>query len=214
MQPLPAELLAEIRAYLAGLKQLDGQRARFEIVDGGVSGGSDAPHYILAYCGNAAEAYINVGYTLQRADLYLQGRGLGGLWLGLGKPDEKADRNGFAIAYAFGGTAVPARSGERDFKRLDITAIGDADNAVARAVRVAPSAMNSQPWRLRFTEGGVQIHYEGRGILKAILKRKMSKIDLGIATAHAELALEHAGTPPTSVTASSDGQTFSAALAY
>jgi hypothetical protein len=101
MSPLTADLLDDIKTYINGLKQLDGQKARFEIASDGVSGGSKAPHYILAYCEDSAAAYINVGFTLQKVDLYLQNKGLGSLWLGMAKPDDKEKKDGFAITLAF-----------------------------------------------------------------------------------------------------------------
>jgi hypothetical protein len=208
MTPLAAGVLDDITAYIGGVKQLDGQAARFEVAGGGVSGGSKAPHYVLAYCEDSTAAYINVGFTLQKVDLYLQSRGLGSWWLGMAKPDGKAEQNGCAILLAFGNTAVPLRSGENEYKRLDIHEISDTDTAVARAVRVAPSAMNSQPWMLNCKADSVVINYKGRGLMKGILKKKMSKIDVGIAAAHAELALIQGGGTVTSIVVKDSGKTF------
>jgi hypothetical protein len=193
LQPLSSELLDEIKAYIGSLQQLVDQKARFEIVSSGVSGGSKAPHYILAYCEDSTAAYINVGFVLQKVDLFLQCKGLGSLWLAMAKPDDKAQKNEFAIMLAFGNTSVPPRSGEKDFARLSIHEISDMDTAVAHAARVAPSAMNSQPWMLNFNTNNVVINYQGRGLMKAVLKKKLNKIDLGIAAAHVELALEYGG---------------------
>jgi hypothetical protein len=214
MNPLAAELLDDIKAYISGLKQLDRQKARFEIVSEGVSGGSKAPHYILAYCEDSTAAYVNVGYTLQKADLYLQSKGLGSLWLAMAKPDGKEEKNDFAIPLVFGNTSAPLRSSEKDFKRLSINEISDTDNAVAHAARVAPSAMNSQPWILNFKENSVLINYKGRGLAQGILKKKLNKIDLGIVTAHVELALVNDGKTVQSIKVNDSGKTLTVEVLF
>jgi hypothetical protein len=212
-QPLSSAQLDEINAYIGGVKQLDGQKARFEIVSS-VSGNNKAPHYILAYCEDSAAAYINVGYILQKVDLYAQSRGLGSWWIGMAKPGDKAAQHDFAIMLALGNTSVPPRSGEKDFTRLGIREISDTDNAVAHAARVAPSAVNTQPWMLNFKTDSVLINYKGRGLMKGILKKKMNKIDIGIVTAHVELALAHDGKTVKSITVHDSGKTFSVEVLF
>jgi hypothetical protein len=92
----------------------------------------------------------------------------------------------------FGKTTVPQRKVEQDFNRLPVNEISDADNAIAEAARLAPSAMNSQPWKLHFENGKVTISYFGRGMMKALLK-KLNKLDVGIVTRHVEVALLNEG---------------------
>lgn len=65
----------------------------------------------------------------------------------------------------------------------------------AALIRVAPSAMNMQPWRLR---------YEEPGTLAIAVKRAGQRLDLGIAVCHALLAM---GTTPVQYTLSEDGRT-------
>lgn len=192
-EPLTDNVLSDIKKHLSGLKQLDGQNAKFEVVSGCEIKNDKAPHYILAYCKNNAEAYINVGYCLQEMDLYIQSIGLGSLWLGTAKPKGEKENNDYCIMLAFGKTDVPFRKDIINFNRLEINKISNIDNNIAQAARLAPSAMNSQPWQLTFEEGKVLINYFGRGILKSILKKKFSKTDIGIITKHIELALIHNG---------------------
>jgi len=202
MTPLATEVLADIKMFLDGSNQIAGQKAWFEIVDAKAVTDDKAPHYIMAYCSAETSQYINVGYTLQNVDLYLQSKGLGSLWLGMAKPeDNEDDERGkdFCIMMAFGKTDVPQRESQDEFKRLAISKISDQDNAIAQAARLAPSAMNSQPWKLKFDSGKVTVEYCGRGLLKAMLKKKMNKIDLGIVTRHVELALQHDGKQVTGI---------------
>ena len=188
--------LNEIEKYISDIKQMGCHYARLEIVTDKEVRGS-APYYILAFSQENDSAYANVGYVLQKVDLYLQGRGLGSLYLGVKKPKKKADD--FCILMAFGNTDVPIRNGEHEFNRLPVKEISNVDNAVARAARFAPSANNSQPWRLTFGDGEVNIRYQGRGLTKLFL-RKLNMIDMGIVTRHVEEALINEGKNVDSIT--------------
>ena len=192
MTTLSDGVLAEIQLFINNVKQLDGQHARLEIVAADRVNNNIAPHYVLAYCKADDIAYINVGYVLQNVDLYLQSSGYGSLWLGMAKPNA-ADKDNFCIMLAFGKTNLPLRRGVHEFKRLPIGEISDTDSNPAQAVRLSPSAMNSQPWKLDFAENSATIRYFGRGVSGIMLKKKLSKIDLGIATRHIEIALQNEG---------------------
>ncbi len=212
-EPLDAEMLENIRQYVAETNQLTGQQARFEIVPAeAVNGGSNAPHYLLSYCADQSAAYANVGYILQKADLYMQSMGLGSGWFMSPKP--KNNSEDFCIALAFGNTAVPMRKNADEFKRLPVEKISQVDNAVARAVRLAPSAMNSQPWSLEFAEGKVIIRDLGRGAMRLILKNKLNKIDVGIAARHAVTALEQEDRIVTDITPRIAGKDFEIEILY
>jgi hypothetical protein len=90
----------------------------------------------------------------------------------------------------------------------------DIADPVSEAVRLAPSAMNSQPWKLEISAHNVKIKYFGRGLLKAVLKKKMSKIDIGIAARHAELALLNDGKKIKSITPYVDGNGFGSNITF
>lgn len=188
---LEKQTLEDILKCVSDSKQLDGQHARFEIASAeDVSGGS-APHYLLSYCDDSSAAYANVGYVLQKADLYIQSIGLGSGWFMGPKPINSSED--FCIALAFGNTDISMRKGIDEFKRLPLEKISAIDNAVARAVRLAPSAINSQPWKLEFEDKKVIVKDCGRGVMRVVLRNKLNKIDIGIATRHAVLALKQEG---------------------
>ena len=200
---MPDSELRALRDFIDGTNRLEGAAGRFEVV-GRDAVRAMAPHYALAYCDGSDAELANVGFVLENADLYLQSRGFGSLFLGMQKPVGGAGQ-GFEIMLAFGKTSVPARAGEGDFDRLPVGEVSGQDNAVARAARLAPSAMNSQPWRFEFGEGRVSIMYKGRGLKKLILRR-LNKIDLGIAARCAELALLDEGRSVTAVRAVNEGK--------
>ncbi|MDR0886089.1 MAG: hypothetical protein LBN22_07005 [Clostridiales Family XIII bacterium] len=210
--PLDGELIQDIEQYLNSIVQMSAQSATFKITSGDEVKGTAAPHCILACCKSVDAEYANVGYVLQKMDLYLQSMGLGSLWLGMAKPKEKLDD--FCILLAFGNTTAPKRTSESDFKRLKLSEISDTDNAVSRAVHIAPSAMNSQPWKLKFADGKVTLLLKPRGASQLILKTKLNKIDLGIGARHAVTALRNDGHEVISVIPKTDGKQFSIEILY
>ena len=60
----------------------------------------------------------------------------------------------------------------------------DWARAAVQAATVAPSAMNRQPWRFRFDDGGLVVGFDG-----ADTPRISKRLDCGIAMVHAELAM-------------------------
>lgn len=191
MTPLKPDILQSIRDCVSNAAQLTGQSARFELAYIGEVNGGNAPHYLLAYCDHSSAAYANAGFVLQLADLYIQSIGLGSGWFMNVKP--KLKREDFCIALAFGRTDTPLRNGSKDFNRAPVEAISPVNDTISQAVRLAPSSLNSQPWKLEFQKGSVLVHDAGHGIKRVLLKNKLNKIDVGIAARHAVLALEYTG---------------------
>jgi len=212
MTVLDSKALAEIRAFIDATNQLGGQSARLEIVTADKVKNDIAPYYILAHCEANDHAYMNVGYVLQNVDLYLQSNGYGSLWLGMAKPSESD--NDFCIMLAFGKTNVSPRKDISEFKRLPISDVSNEDNSISQAARLAPSAVNSQPWKLDFSDGKATVRYFGRGIMKLILKNKLSKIDLGIVTRHIEVALQNEGKTIKAITPITDKKGFAIEVTY
>lgn len=209
--PLGEAELVEIQNVLDSAKRLPGQTVRFEIANADKLKGVPSPHAVLAFSPDTDAALCNIGYTLQTLDLTLQRKGYGSLWMGMGKPaDPGAD---YRILLAFGRTDVPLRGGEADFKRKPVAEVSNEDNTIARAARLAPSAVNFQPWKLEFTPGSVSVRYNGTGIGK-LFAGKFQKIDIGILLKYVDLALEHEGKIVTGFTPSGMGKDFAVAVTY
>jgi nitroreductase len=209
--PLGEPELSEIREVLDRAERLPGQSARFEIANADALKGCAAPHAILAYGADDDLALTNIGYTLQSADLYLQSAGYGSLWMGMASP--KAPQKDYRILLAFGKTSVPLRASEGEFKRKRVSEIGNEDNAVARAARLAPSAANFQPWKLLFSEGKVTVE-SNPNIVGKLLASKWQPIDLGIVLKHVALALEHDGKIVTAFSPLTGGKAFAVEVRY
>lgn len=121
-------ILNGISKCAAEAEQLTGQHGAFKLVSAAeVSANHGASHFLLGYCDSTFAAYANVGFVLQKVDLYVQSIGLGSGWFMDIKPIADAER--FCIALAIGKADVPLRKDEAQFKRRPLTAICDRDSA-------------------------------------------------------------------------------------
>ena len=143
------------------------------------------PQLITIYS-EEAEGYLeNIGFLFQQMDLYLQTLGLGVCWLGMGRmnPKTTAEVEGmkFVIMLAFGHPkGDQLRHDLKGFKRKSMEQITDKPDAKLEPARLAPSAVNSQPWF--FSHEGDAIH--------VYCSKKGSRLDAGIALAHLYVANE------------------------
>lgn len=137
------------------------------------------PQLITIYS-EETEGYLeNIGFLFQQMDLYLQTLGLGVCWLGMGRMNPKTTTEvegmKFVIMLAFGHPkGNQLRHDLRDFKRKSMEQITDKPDPRLEPARLAPSAVNSQPWF--FVHDGDTIHVH--------CSKKGSRLDTGIALAH------------------------------
>ena len=137
------------------------------------------PQLITIYSEEAEGYPENIGFLFQQMDLYLQTLGLGVCWLGFGRmnPKTTTDEVGmkFVIMLAFGyPKGDQLRHDLKGFKRKPMEQITDRPDAKLEPARLAPSAVNSQPWY--FTHEGDTIH--------VYCNQRGSRLDIGIALAH------------------------------
>ena len=143
------------------------------------------PQLITIYS-EEAEGYLeNIGFLFQQMDLYLQTLGLGVCWLGMGRMNPRTTTEiagmKFVIMLAFGyPKGDPLRHDLKGFKRKPMEQITDMPDPRLEPARLAPSAVNSQPWF--FAHEGETIH--------VYCSKKGSRLDMGIALAHLYVANE------------------------
>ena len=141
------------------------------------------PQLITIYS-EEAEGYLeNIGFLFQQMDLYLQTLGLGVCWLGMGRMHPKTatavEGMKFVIMLAFGHPkGDQLRHDGKGFKRKSMEQITDKPDPRLEPARLAPSAVNSQPWF--FAHAGNTIH--------VWCSKKGSRLDAGIALAHLYVA--------------------------
>ena len=159
-----------------------------------------ADYCILFYSEPKGEYLRNIGYMGEQIDLYLNSRGIGALWYGIGKP--KAIRNNgleYVIMIAF--KRMPASSFRKDMyksKRKPLEEIWSGDDlGIANIVRFAPSACNTQPWYVENKEKELSIYrYKKpgkRGIMPVNKVMFYNKIDIGIFLFILEVCLKEKG---------------------
>ena len=137
------------------------------------------PQLITIYSEEAEGCMENIGFLFQQMDLYLQTLGLGVCWLGMGRMNPKTttavEGMKFVIMLAFGHPkGDQLRHDLKCFKRKSMEQITDKADPRLEPARLAPSAVNSQPWY--FTHEGDTIHVH--------CSKKGSRLDAGIALAH------------------------------
>ena len=141
---------------------------------------------LIAIYSEEADGYLeNIGFLFQQMDLHLQTLGLGVCWLGMGRMNPKTTTEvegmKFVIMLAFGHPkGDPLRHDLKRFRRKSMEQITDKADPRLEPARLAPSAVNSQPWY--FTHQGDTIH--------AYCSKKGSPLDVGIALAHLFVANE------------------------
>ena len=135
---------------------------------------------LITISSEETEGYLeNIGFLFQQMDLYLQTLGLGVCWLGMGRMNPKTttavDGMKFVIMLAFGyPKGDQLRHDLKGFKRKPMEQITDKPDSRLEPARLAPSAVNSQPWF--FAHEGDTIH--------VWCSKKGSRLDAGIALAH------------------------------
>ena len=141
---------------------------------------------LIAIYSEETEGYLeNIGFLFQQMDLYLQTLGLGVCWLGMGRMDPKTTTQvegmKFVILLAFGQPKGDSlRHDGNGFKRKALEKISDKADSRLEPARLAPSAVNSQPWY--FTHEGDTVHVH--------CSKKGTRLDAGIALAHLYVANE------------------------
>ena len=192
-------VLARLRTFTSELRPLFPEiRTEFKVV-----GPEDvkglfkvkAPHYLVAFSEKKEGDAANVGFMLQQVDLHLVSIGLGSCWQG-GPRLTRSSRDGSEleplILLAFG---IPLkderRRGVAEFDRRplsDITEISGHESII-EAARLAPSAMNKQPWFFTAGESGAINAY----VARSSMMERMNRVSAGIALCHIWLAAAHQG---------------------
>lgn len=138
---------------------------------------------------------LNAGYMMEQIDLFLTSREIGVCWYALAKvKDVQLDDLDYVIMLALGKSRKEDfRKEVSEFKRKDKVEIwkGDFDPSVIEAVRLAPSACNTQPWRIVSSSNWIKV-YRNTMIKSFIPNSKLpyyNSIDMGICLCFLEIAL-------------------------
>ena len=196
---IDAAVLSDLREYMDNLIPLiPGAKAESRIIPtkhGNFMQKWKTPHFIAIFSDGSDEGLLNVGFMYQQLDLYAQSRGLGTCWVGLGsltKDEPVPEGMKLAVMMAVG---IPDNVPERtpaDFRRKPMQEIADQPDGRLEALRLAPSATNSQPWFVTHDGDVLHIWREQLGLVKQRTHGRMNRIDMGIGLCH--LYAEHPAT--------------------
>lgn len=176
---------------------------------------SGEKHYISAKVKKGVNADVAYGYSFEELLMYAESKGIGSVWIGGTMPRDKFEAASnlqadeimpcmSPIGYQadkMGVKEVLMRKGVKADTRFDFSDLffkGDFNTPLTQdeakecgillaleAVRLAPSAVNKQPWRVVVTESGVHFYEKkDRGYDNGTYD--LQKVDLGIAMYHFE----------------------------
>lgn len=194
-KPLPEETLADVLSVAEGCRRLFPEiPTAFRILsreDIRCVCPLSAPHYLAFYAERGTDSDLNCGFMLQQVNLYLSSRDIGSCWLGMAKPVEKTYRNlPLAVFLSFGLPDEDVHRTSRDqFRRKPVSEISvpGAVPDYIESMRVAPSAMNKQPWF--FSGDSRNCHaFSVSGSRIFNITDTWRFMDIGIAFAHLYLA--------------------------
>jgi len=147
-----------------------------------------APYYVAITSETKEDYDINVGFILEQLVLWLTEKGISTCWLGACKPNKKICSK-FKLEYvtmiACGYSEELEDNNIRSFNRKEIEeiCIGES-NSYIEAARVAPSAMNKQPWKFIVKNDFIHVYCEKVSGLFKDSKLKSYRISVGIALCH------------------------------
>ncbi len=159
--------------------------------------------YCLLVYSEKTDGYLeNLGYMAEEMDLYFATLDIGACWYGLArtaKDDDVYEGLPYAIMIAFGKcTPEDFRTDVSQFDRKKLEDVWEGSLALdaAEAARLAPSACNSQPWRVVCENGNTLALYKKCGkldILGRVLQSFYNVMDMGIYMKMLELSLDNFG---------------------
>lgn len=186
----------------------------------GTYGAIEKPQaYLLAAVKDSAAARYDYGWALQRAVLKAQDLGWGSCWLGgnftkgsfsarMGVQPGEILPAVLSFGYPVRPFSETPQRKRKDFSELFFEADGRTpltpESAGAYAlplemVRLAPSAVNRQPWRVIREGSTFRFHlvrdpYLTRGLARFFVKdRDLQSVDMGIALCHFDLGVRQSG---------------------
>ncbi|MBU3161403.1 nitroreductase family protein [Clostridium frigoris] len=154
-----------------------------------------APHY-LAFTSEIQEGHLeNIGFIGEEIVLMLTELGIGTCWLGSAIKQDlfktiftvKENQN-YIILIAFGYPLEPLKpvtTRKRFDKSKIITGALDTQyETIVQSIIDAPSAINSQPWKLAINNNKFDLFLENKNILTKKILKDTNHIDIGIGLSH------------------------------
>lgn len=157
-----------------------------------------APYYAALYSENREDCHLYAGCLMQQLVLHLHTRGIGTCYQGSArlKEDETGDMK-LMMILAFGYPAEPLERCRREFKRAELEKIvklnapmGKVQRKLLEAARLAPSALNQQPWRFVVTENRIHLFVKRPGMVGYQRQLDRNMFSAGITLSHMLITAE------------------------
>ena len=191
--------LMKINSYLNNLKPLfDEYKIRTELVKNDKTNSKIGEYNLLIYStkpeSKNSNYLLNVGYMFEQLDLYLFSINIGCCWLGLPKPKGDLKDDEYVIMLGLSKiTDENLRKELSEFKRKpkEETWIGEFNQDVIEKASIAPSACNSQSWKVKVENNTLYVYRDKniKTIIPRGFRRFFNSIDLGIYLCFLEIAL-------------------------
>ena len=197
---ISSEELIKIEEEFGKVSSLIGDiKTEFKIVSNDETTSKRGAYSILFYSENKDNHLLNAGYMMEQVDLFLTEMNIGACWYGMAKAKEtEKDGLGFVIMLSIGKcNEADFRNDTKEFKRKDLGVIlkGDKYDDVIRNAGLAPSACNSQPWRILTSENSIEVFKKDK--MKSFIPGTnlsfYNNIDMGIFLCFLELVLNSKG---------------------
>lgn len=157
-----------------------------------------APWYLAIYS-PAVEGYQeNAGYLMEQMSLYMHTLGIGSCYQGSAKLGKKEDSGLCQVMImAFGRPAEPLERSREEFRRMELKKLmsvhgnfGKVQRKLLEPARLAPSALNQQPWRFVVTDNRIHLFVKKPGKLGHTMQQNFNLFDAGIAFSHMLITAE------------------------
>lgn len=157
-----------------------------------------APYYLALYSEVSEDYRKNAGCLMEQLSLYLHTIGIGSCYQGSAKVrhDDEEELE-LVMIMAFGRPAESLERDRADFRRLEMKKLvrvhgtfGKNHRQLLEPARLAPSAMNLQPWRFAVNENRIHLFVKKPTAIGYQKQLDMNLFGAGIALAHILLAAE------------------------
>lgn len=203
MEAIPGEVLDEISAYYMGIRSIfAGIETEISILENLTHSrrygpwGIKAPYYLAIYSEDKDRKMMNAGYIMEQMSLYLSVKGLGSCFFGSAVvPRALREKNGkqLVILLAFGKARGECFRERGEAKRLPLEKIYAGKEQpkqwmlqLMEAARMAPSSLNSQPWRFLVHDSRIHIFEVNAGGHGS----RFREFDFGVMFSHLMIAAD------------------------
>ena len=206
MELLPQEFFKNLRKFEQGLQPLEpGIKYSVEIVNA-MDGGTKikglfrvkAPYYLVLFSEPGERAMVNAGYLMEQIVLYMTVKEIGTCYQGSLVFPEFRGAEGMKpmMVLAFGHADEKLYRESYLAKRLPLKELcvfredpTEETRLMMQAARMAPSAMNGQPWRFMVYQNRIHV-FTKKDSFSLPVKNHLTEFDMGIMLHHISLVAE------------------------